>query len=266
MADIVRIIKNFPPIKSLVKKRGLDHFLSARGYGSHYGRFNSFAEAREWLPPSREFNFRDFSNEYVDERSSRIYSFDYPVLFWLRKAFDEGSSSIYDIGGSVGNQYYAYSKFLTYPQSLKWIVSELPAFVKIGRELALTRNATLLSFTDNLDVSGVDFDIWIAAGAIEFIESVRLERLLEQSARRPRHLLLNKLPLYDGEDGVSTQNIGNGSFVPHYIFNRLRFVEAIEKVGYRLVDSWSVPDRAYHVPGQPENSFDEYSGLYFAAR
>jgi putative methyltransferase (TIGR04325 family) len=265
MPDIVNLLKNFHPIKSLLRQRGMRLYLSPWGVGYHYGSFKSFAEARAWLPKTREFSFPDFVNEYIDERSHRVYPFDYPVLFWLREAFEAGASSVLDIGGSIGNQYYAYGKYLKYPSGLSWRVHELPAFIKVGQELAQKRNAPNLSFSDQLDPAQMDADVWIAAGAIEFIEAVQLDQLLAQARKRPRHVFLSKLPLHDGPTYVSTQNIGNGSFVPHHVYNRQQYIAGIEKAGYRLVDSWAVPDRRFLVPGQPENSFDEYSGLYFTA-
>ena len=265
MPDIVNLLKNFHPIRSLLRQRGQRQFLSKWGVGYHYGSFGSFAEARAWLPKTKEFSFPDFANEYIDERSHRVYPFDYPVLFWLRQAFEEGSNSVLDIGGSIGNQFYAYGKYLKYPANITWQVHELPAFIKVGQDLALQRNAPQLSFSDKLNPEQLAADIWIAAGAVEFIEGLALDQLLIQARQRPRHVFLSKLPLYDGPTHVSTQNIGNGSFVPHHVFNRQQYIAAIEKAGYRLVDSWGVPDRRFQVPGQPENSFDEYSGLYFTA-
>lgn len=265
MPDFFKAFKNFHPVKKLLQKRGLNQYLSRHGTGHHYGRFDSFEQARAWLPQSKEFHYSDFAQEYIDERSNRIYSFDYPVLFWLHDAFEEGSRAILDIGGSIGNQYYAYRKYIHYPADLSWQVYELPAFVKIGRELAEARQAPQLSFTDALDADRIEADIWIAAGAIEFIENLRLDDLLRRARKRPRHIFLNKLPLHDGPQCISTQNLGNGSFSPHYVFNRQAYIAAIERTGYRLADSWGVPDRKFLVPGQPENSFDEYSGLYFVA-
>lgn len=265
MPDIVKLLKNSRPVRSLLRQRGERQFLSKWGEGYHHGSFSSFAEARAWLPKTKEFSFPDFVNEYIDERSHRIYPFDYPVLFWLRQAFDEGATSVLDIGGSIGNQYYAYGKYLSYPTQLTWQVHELPAFIKVGQDLALKRKAPQLSFSDQLDPDQLVADVWIAAGAVEFIETLALDQLLAKACKRPRHVFLSKLPLYDGPPYVSTQNIGNGSFVPHHVFNRQQFIAAIEKAGYRLADSWAVPDRRFVVPGQPENCFDEYSGLYFTA-
>lgn len=265
MPDLVKLLKNLPPIKSLRRQRGQRIYLSKWGAGYHHGAFKSFAEARAWLPSNREFSFPSFVDEYVNERSHRIYAFDYPVLFWLRKALDDGARSVLDIGGSIGNQYYAYGQYIHYPPDLSWHVQELPAFIQVGRELAQKRQAPRLTFSDQLDPATLNADILIAAGALEFIEGFDLASFLKHAKQRPRHILLNKLPLYDGPTHVSTQNIGNGSFVPHHVYNRQQFIAAIEQTGYRLADSWSVPERGFQVPGQPENSFDEYAGLYFTA-
>lgn len=252
-------------VKDLRRKLGLKKYLSKNGYGLHYGAFATFEEARRWLPPNREFSNPEFSDEYADHRTKSIFGFDYPMMFWLQKAFQEGADSIFDIGGSVGVHYYAYSRFLEYSDSLKWEVYELAASVERGRAMAESENVRNLTFTTKLDPSTIEADVWMAAGAIEFLEKERLERLLSATVCRPRHVLLNKLPLYDGDDYVSTQNIGNGSFTPHHVFNRRKYIADVEACGYRLVDTWPVLEREFGVPGNPEQSFRHYSGLYFRA-
>lgn len=256
-------VKRLPLIRNWWHAWQLRHFLSIRGGGLHYGSFGSFDEARAWLPASEGFDRAAFSDEYINERSQRVYGFDYPVMFWLRAAFEAGARSIYDIGGSVGVHYYAYRKFIEFPAGLAWHVCELPVVNTLGRELACKHGVSALTFTESMDTTGVCHDVWIAAGVLEFIEDRRLDELLARAERAPTHVFVNKLPLHDGADFVSTQNIGGGAFVAHHVYNRARYVERIEALGYRLIDSWDVHERAFHVPGQPERSFEAYSGLYF---
>lgn len=256
-------LKRLPVLRSLWQRERLNHFLSESGGGLHYGRFSSFDEARAWLPPSSGHDLAALSDEYIEVRTQRVYAFDYPVMYWLREAFAAGAKSIFDIGGSVGVQYYSYRRYLSFPEGLVWRVAELPVVCRLGREYAQRQGVTALQFSESLDTRTIDDDIWIAAGVLEVLENTRIEDMLAQAARRPQHILINKLPLWKGEEYVSTQNIGAGSFTPHRVFNRERFVAAVQAQGYRLVDSWDVPERCFQDPSDPDRDFANYSGLCF---
>lgn len=257
-------LKRLPLIRTWLHQRAIRKYFSKQGTGFHSGRFKSFAQARAWLPPSPEFSHDKFTDEYVNERSQRIWSFDYPVLFWLRQAFEQGSTSVLDIGGSIGNQFYAYGHYLSYPAGIQWRVHELPAFIQEGRELAQARGAQAsLHFADDWPLDWLSSDIWIAAGVLEFMETHDLPTLLARAERKPRHILLNKLPLADGPAFVSTQNIGFGSYVPHHVFNRQAFISTIVAQGYEQVDAWEVPERSFSSLGFAQDTFDAYSGLHF---
>ncbi|RZI83552.1 MAG: methyltransferase, TIGR04325 family [Rubrivivax sp.] len=258
-------VKKLPGIEALRRRRHLAHFFSSRGYGAHYGVFSSFEQARDWLPKTGEFDRPEFSEEYLGVRTQRVFAYDYPVMFWLKMAFAQGATSVFDIGGSVGVHYYAYSKFLDYPEQLHWTVCELSHAVRLGRELAVKEDARQLHFTESMAPAEIAADVLIMAGTLEFIEDWRFGDFLRRCQRRPNHILLNKLPLHNGDDFVSTQHICAGAFAPHHVFNRAKFIESVEREGYRLVDAWDVPDRSFFMPGHPDKSFDTYSGLHFQA-
>ena len=63
----------------------------ARSFGSFQGVFRSFAEARIAAPDRTriDFNCREYAAEYQDRRD-RVFSFDYPILFWLKPLLSEG--------------------------------------------------------------------------------------------------------------------------------------------------------------------------------
>lgn len=266
MTKAVGHLKKLPGVGALRRRRHLAHFFSSKGYGTHYGVFDSFAQARDWLPASGEFDRPEFSEEYLGVRTQRVFAYDYPVMFWLKMAFAQGATSVRDIGGSVGVHYYAYRRFLDYPAQLDWTVCELSNAVRLGRELAQKEGVGgQLRFTESMDPSGVAADVLILAGTLEFLDGPGLDQFLARCERRPNHILLNKLPLHDGADFVSTQHICAGAFAPHHVFNRARFIASIEQQGYRLVDAWDVPDRTFFMPGHPDKSFDTYSGLHFQA-
>lgn len=254
-------LQKLPLLKHWRARRGLSFYLSEQGAGHHWGHFRSFAEAQAWLPASAGFDTEWFSDEYLSVRTRTVYGFDYPAMIWLDHAFRRGARSIWDIGGSVGSQFYAYQRFLDYPADLRWRVCERPVSAARGREYARSMGASALSFGEDLAGADAQSDIWLAAGTIEFIEG-GLNKLFDGTGFRPRHLILNKLPLSDRPSFVSTQNIGKGCYVVHDVYNRQGFLSELEARGYQLIDSWKIRERDFRVPGQPEASFDHYTGLY----
>jgi putative methyltransferase (TIGR04325 family) len=260
---IVRAVLHVPFVRSLRDRHHYSRFLSNDGYASFYGVFDSFDDARKQLPPSPEFNNRDLAAEYLAVRARKVFAYDYPVIYWLSEAFRSGATSVFDLGGSVGVHYYAYKAVMTYPASLKWEVFETPEIVKLGGEVAQRSGVSKLSFTDTLLPNKLAADIWISAGALQYIESCQVGTLLQQCSSPPKYIILNKLPLYDGDDFVVTQNIGEGCFAPSYVYNRGRLIKEIEDCGYHLLASWDAPERKFHLPGHPERSFGCFSGLCF---
>lgn len=265
-SPFVEPLKRLPLIRTWRDRRRAAWFLSDEGFTSSYGVFSSFAEARAWLPPSCEFDQEALADEYLQVRMHRVYAYDYPVIHWLDRAFAGGARRVLDLGGSIGVHYYAYRPRMAYPASLRWTVFEVPAIVRVGRALAgQCDSAGSLRFIDTLGVAALEADAWLSSGALQYMESAQPGVLLAACPRRPLHLLFNKLPLYPREDFVTVQNIGEDAYAPYYVYNRERFIAAVERHGYRLVDAWDVPERRMELPGHPERSFRCYSGLYFTA-
>ena len=256
-------ILRLPLVRDLRRRSHLARFFSPKGFSRYYGRFGSFAEARAFLPATSEFDEPSLAEEYVAIRMGRIFAYDYPVILWLDRAFREGARSIFDLGGSVGVHHYAYRPYLDYPDGLAWEVCEVPAIARIGREIAATEGAGALRFVESLDPASIDADVLIASGAIHYVEGVRPGSLLREARHRPEHVFLNKLPVHEGEDFVTAQNIGKGNFAPQWVYGRERLVREVEAEGYRLVDRWDVHERQFYLPGRPDLSFGAFTGMYF---
>jgi putative methyltransferase (TIGR04325 family) len=267
VAQIVRELLEGPVTRSALLRWRRQQFLAKEGFGFYFGLFDSFAAARAWLPPNLGFNNDALATEYVEVRTQQVFAYDYPVMWWLDRAFRHGARKVLDIGGSVGVHYHAYRRYMDVPPELTWRVVEVPAIVPIGRKLAVERDAAGLFFTDDLEgaLSNSDAQVWISAGALQYMEDPRPSDLLKRSKDMPMHLVLNKLPLYDGDDFVTTQNIGEGCFAPMHVFNRDRLIGAVEELGYTLRDRWAIHERSLYLPGYPERSFPSFTGLYFAA-
>ena len=195
-----------------------------------------------------------------DERHTTVFSYDYPVLFWLTSILAP-DVRIFDFGGHVGVQFYGYQKYLTFPRGLRWRVCDVPAVVEQGRTLATSRGESeRLTFTTSVsDADG--FDVLIAAGSLQFVESPSFAQSLGQLRAPPPHLLLNKLPLGDGPAFVTLQNAGT-AFVPQHVFERSAFIAGFTKLGYQLVNQWEDRVHSCQIPFHPDRSVPHYSGLY----
>ena len=223
----------------------------------------SFAEAEQSAPPVKSLGYdaADAGGWYPAKRTG-IQLEDYPVTYWLRDAFKDGST-VFEIGGHVGIAFYGFTQVMEYPAGLQWTICDVPTVAAAGEALARERGEPRLRFvTKPSDVPGAD--IVIAAGALQYIESPTLGETLAAMRHRPKHVLVNVTPVYDGPSFVTLQNLGN-VYCPYRVFNRSEFVASLDAAGYGLIDSWQKP-RRFEIPGHPDRSFDHYSGFYFRAR
>ncbi len=264
LGRIIGAAKNLAPVRAYREARFERFFVSSKAYSTFRGVFPSFDAARASAPAggSLGFDSEAFTSEYED-RLSRLFDYDYPVLFWLQSLLREGSR-VFDIGGHVGVHFYAYQKVLRYPEGLRWTVCEVPAIAEAGRKRARGLGESRLDFTSDLPAMA-GADVVIAAGSVQYIESPALPDVLAGLPHRPRHVILNKIPLYDGPAFVTLQNAG-ASFVPTRIFNRRLLLDGLCAAGYELVDSWENPGRRCHIAFHPERSFPAMSGVYLRSR
>ncbi|MEZ4400133.1 MAG: methyltransferase, TIGR04325 family [Kofleriaceae bacterium] len=262
---VLRRARATPPIAGLRRARARAEFLSPAGFARCWGVFDDFAAARAAGPPSTEFDTSTLVDAYVRDRTAHVFAYDYPVMWWLRAAFAGGATSVFDLGGSVGVHYYAYRPHLAYPATLAWTVREVPTLVRHGRALAVQRGAPGLTFTETLEATDAAADVWLSAGALQYVEgAASLGAWLAASRRPPAHVIINKVPLYDGPGFVTLQNIGDGAFAPLHVYQRRRFLEEVEAAGYRVVETWDTPERQLRLDDDPARSFGAYSGVYVA--
>ncbi len=264
VTSLGRAVKAVPFVRSWQEQSYERMFATSDCYGGFRGVFRTFAEATRSAPPTTKIGFDHpaVANEF-SSRHDRVFSYDYPVLFWLKSIVKPGTK-IFDYGGHVGVQFYGYEKYLTYPTGFQWRVCDVPAVTAAGRELAASRGRKELSFTNSpADADG--FDVLIAAGALQYVESPLLAESISRLRDKPAHLLLNKLPLTDGEPFVTLQNAGP-SFVPQYVFSRSAFIRSLTDVGYELVDSWEDCVHSCRIPFHSDRDVPRYSGLYLRRR
>jgi len=224
------------------------------------GVYATYAEAEASIPPGQPvgYNHAELAGLYR-HRMEKANQSDYAVLFWLKGLLD-AQSFVFDFGGHVGVSYHGWRNYLHYPHGLRWLVYDMPAITKVGVELAAERASDGLAFTTTV-ADGKGCTILLAAGAMQYVDTT-LTQLLEQVGSRPRHLLINKMPMYDGEAFWTVQSTGR-AFHAYRIYNRAAFVAEAEALGYRLVDDWQNREQHCEVPFTRGRDIDAYTGFYF---
>jgi putative methyltransferase (TIGR04325 family) len=258
---VTQIIKKIPVVS--------DHYycqrIFPRSLTACCGVYSSFAEALESVPKGAKAGYSQpeiSSHPSVAQLTAcsevgQFNSIDYPILLWLKAAFAD-SSSVFDLGGNVGLAYYAYRKFLNYPNDLNWLVCEIPEIVKAGEELARNQNIQDLAFTTEF-AKADGSEILLSCGTLQYLEAT-LAELIGQLKVKPKHVLINHVPFYDGESFITLQNVGY-TFCPYRIQNRAEFIAALVSLGYELVDSWEI-NRTCFIPFYPEHCVNAYHGFY----
>jgi putative methyltransferase (TIGR04325 family) len=221
------------------------------------GLYPDYAAARAATPAGRPIGYDNPETAWrVAHERHRIFDTDYPMLFWLGRLFP-AARRVFDLGGNVGISYYAWRRYLDYPEGLDWLVCEVPNVAEAGRKLAGQEDAPGLRFTTTHEELA-SADVLISAGALQFIED---PFAILASVRLPRHVLLNKTSLYDRDDAATVQTVGS-AFCPYHLFNRARFLAFFERRGYRVVDAWTNPGMTARIPFHPGHAVGAFSGLY----
>lgn len=224
------------------------------------GVYPTFADAEASVPPDARLGYdhAELAGLYR-HRMEKANQSDYAVLFWLKGLLDD-RSFVFDFGGHVGVSYHGWRGYLDYKPGLRWLVHDVPAIVKVGAELARERPSEGLEFTSDVtDARGCS--IFMAAGSLQYVDE-SLPALLARIGTLPRHLIVNKMPMYDGDTFVTVQSTGR-AFHAYRIYNRAAFVAEIAALGYRVVDDWTNRETRCEIPFTRGRDIDAYSGYYF---
>jgi putative methyltransferase (TIGR04325 family) len=236
------------------------YFEAASGHQRMFlGLYSDFASAAAHAPPGKEVGYDGDATATRHAHTRHfILSSDYPVMFWLSRLFPE-ARLLFDVGGGVGSRYLAFRKYMTYPETLTWLVNDIPAVVAVGRRIAREEAGPHLQFTTDYARLG-EADILLASGVLQVLED--WNGFLQRSTSLPRHILINRTPVGDQPEAVTLCATGV-SFTPYRIFNRRSFIAAFVDLGYRLVDEWRTPDNACRIPDHASHSLDACTGFYF---
>jgi putative methyltransferase (TIGR04325 family) len=183
---------------------------------------------------------------------------DYPNLFWLLSILKPGQT-LFDFGGGVGQCYYLYQRHLRLLEQMRWMVCDLEAFIEPGRQFAKENKANGIEFTtDFQDAKGAA--VLLSNGTLQYIET-DLSQMLAGLEELPHHILINRVPLYDGEAYYTVQR-SRHSYVVYKVMNLAAFIRGMEELGYEKVDQWYL-SRFLRIPFHPQSFVANYWGFYF---
>jgi putative methyltransferase (TIGR04325 family) len=224
------------------------------------GMFRNTEEARRWIPRRWAAGYDQAAAKTMYKtRLHRVDHDDYPAMFWLKDALRPGCR-IFEIGGHVGLAFYGFERCMPFPPGLRWTIMDTPAVTEAGRALAAQAGRSELSFVEDMRAGGGS-DVVLASGSLQYIESPSLPEVLASWNPRPRHVILNKTPVWDGPTFVTIQNI-DISLCPYIIRNAVELATSMEALGFKLVDCWA-KEREFHIPFKPAVSAVRYRGFYF---
>lgn len=257
-ASVERVMVS-APARTLFAARYERRFAHAIHENLFRGVYDSFDEAVRSAPSTKPIGYdQPGPAAMYEERLERVFPADYPVLFWLSRILPN-CRKVFDFGGHVGVAYYAYQRYLTFPEGLQWTVCDVPAVVAAGQALSRERGASGVHFTSRFEAAE-GADLFFASGSLQYIEEP-LAAQLSRLANPPRELVVNLLPLTDGPRFATLQNIGP-AFCPYAVFNRQKWIEDLQALGYRVVDRWDNAEKSCWIPAHRERSLSSYAGLY----
>lgn len=197
-------------------------------------------------------------------RAEELRPSDYPVLFHLQKILPQ-IRSVLDIGGSIGNLFFSYEKYLDYPPGFSWTVFEASDLVTAGTRIAQQKNEPRLQFTTSLE-SCESADAVLISGALHYFEQMPPE-LLQGLRHRPRHVFINRTPVIDGPSAVTIQDHDDYYAIsPARMISRSELMQSMSVADYDLVDEWRASELRLRIPLHPKASVNAYSGFYFRAQ
>jgi len=187
---------------------------------------------------------------------------DYPILYWLRRLAPL-TRVLLDAGGHMGTKYRAFRNHLDLDGEIEWVVYDLPAMVRAGRQRAADDGLNKLRFVDSLS-EAPDADVLLASGILQYLD-ISFNDLLRQLPSMPRHLLLNKVQTREGPSVVTLENFIHAE-VPYQIRNRTSFLASLDELGYDIVDEWIIPSLSHVIRTHPHLGSSISRGYYAKLR
>ncbi len=238
--SVVQTSKNalstLPVVNKLLRLKAVH----GKEIGHFLGQFRTSEEALRSAPASQRSSWDD--DALVENgigTFSSIHSFDWPVMFFLRKLIEERSlNRVTDFGGHIGVKYLAYRNLLEFPEHLVWQVVETPAVVREGLRRA-TPELAALRFFEAIERTEPS-DVLICSGSIQYTGKT-VAQLVAEMPNRPRTILLNKVPVSKKMGYFTVERYIKS--LAYRIYGPDELENDRNALGYTLAAHWDMPHR-----------------------
>lgn len=227
--------------------------------------FETAEEARQDIPDRATDRYDRVNelrreNEDLDALGHAMVDTDYPLLFWLSRAFEPGLR-VLELGGSLGHLFYGLETRAPLPDDARWTIAELPHAVELGQEIAEKKGEQRLSFIDSAVIADAGpCDLFVTAGTLQYMEA-GLPDILRGLDTLPSEVLVHNTPMHPTRGWWTRQNLGVVE-VPYRIYSRANLVEDMADLGYHPTASWG-HDRSAPIPFHLDLEVDGYLGFRF---
>jgi len=253
-----------PLLRGWLERRYDRYFETCSDKQLFRGVFDSFDAAHASAPATKPHSYDNAASAELYLLRLRADEHDYPALYWVSRAFADGMRSVFDVGGSVGIKYFAYSRLLPFPDDVRWKVQDMPAVSERGRAFATEHGvADRLSFTSRFE-DGDGSDVLFASGALQYLPS-SLAELLGRLQRPPRRIVVNTTAIHPTRSFFTLNSIGT-AYCAYRVQAHGQFVREVTQAGYTLRDHWRNPAKYMRIPFAEGLDLDTYSGYCFDRR
>jgi len=232
-------------------------FLVNRDQNLFLGSFQTFSEAAAVVAPLAA----EHAPEARQPSIPQVRFSDYPSMFWLGKAFEEGLRQVLEPGGEVGVKYYAFRRMLSYPDDLRWTVCDGEDMVAQGRALAALRQVEdQLAFSTDLH-GDHECEVLYASGTLPYLQAPISELIAGLSAK-PKLIILNSIAVHPERTLYTLHNTGS-SIAPCRIQHHDELLAELTSAGYRRRDGWRNEGRPIELPFVEVGEKPYYAGYCF---
>lgn len=241
-----------------------NYVLWKKSFSAFRGCYPDFEKASQEIKTNLlGYDNRETVDRYLknfDKNNTKIHETEYPLFFWLNKILHDHENysplKVFDFGGNFGGHFFRFQN-ISLSNNFIWIVCEVNAIAEAGNKYF--SNKQLIFISDFEDANGVD--VFLSSGAIQYVKSLSLS--LSRLAKKPKHILLARIPMQNASKTfVTIQNMGT-SYSPQYVFNKNEFINNMNNIGYELVDEWNSLFDKCIIPFHRDKSCYFYTGFYF---
>lgn len=197
------------------------------------------------------------NGEAVFERDSVLFydqEYNFNMIASLLYVYaHEGSLSVIDFGGSLGSTYFQNKRVLPDLELTKWNIIEQADFVACGKELISSREKRVKFFKSADQINFRSCNCLILSSSIEYVEDpyACLRSLLDLGCK---YILLDKMPLIEGEDRLCIQATPLGIYdadYPLWLLNRDKFMKVLQE-NYETVFKWEMESNLWLADDETE--------------